>query len=331
MSLLTPWRFMIALVATGIIILGALTRRAELANEPSGLDGLIASLTEGTGRERMQALSGLVSSGRYAVPKLVSAAKSDPSNARPYLDALGEILLSDDAEVAELADNALVEMTDSNIPNLTSASQHVLVEHGVLRHTRALNALEALGAVRGTLNRNEPNYDAAYTVDLLILDQRWKGTDVDLALAGRLIKLGAVHIDRGSEVNPQVLAKLRQQFGRLTVRYRTTGCLGIYGTDAPYGVFLQSVVPGSPAEQAGLRQGDFIVRVDNLQRPSMTQLVEYLEKQTPGGRIQIAAQRSSGRRLLTKVALGTDFGTGTCACLSESTPTAASARLDAAR
>jgi len=84
--------------------------------------------------------------------------------------------------------------------------------------------------------------------------------------------------------------------------------LGLTGpTDTPSGeagAYVQSVVPGGPAEAAGIRAGDNIVGVDDDDVRSFDQLRGVISAYTPGDEVTVTLERD-GERLTVDVTLGT--------------------------
>ena len=55
--------------------------------------------------------------------------------------------------------------------------------------------------------------------------------------------------------------------------------------------YVEDILPGSPAEAAGLRPDDLIVYVDGLPTPDITTFNEILETYTPGSTVKLEVQR----------------------------------------
>ena len=79
--------------------------------------------------------------------------------------------------------------------------------------------------------------------------------------------------------------------------------LFLYGTDVPEFVLGQAVIgivePGSPAERAGLKQGDLVVSLDGKEKPDW-QAVQNDFLTSPGRTIPIVVERA-GRRIQTTI------------------------------
>ncbi|MCX7831371.1 MAG: trypsin-like peptidase domain-containing protein [Actinobacteria bacterium] len=83
--------------------------------------------------------------------------------------------------------------------------------------------------------------------------------------------------------------------------------IGIYGDDAskypeklPRGVkegaIVVQVIPGSPAEKAGLQRGDIIVQLDGTPIRSMEDLVSQVRTREPGDKVKIVYYRNDEKR-----------------------------------
>ncbi|HEX9895318.1 MAG TPA: M28 family peptidase [Gemmatimonadales bacterium] len=89
---------------------------------------------------------------------------------------------------------------------------------------------------------------------------------------------------------------------------RTSGYGAYLGTvpdmsDNPGGVQLSGVRAGSPAEKAGLKGGDIIVRIGPHEVPDLQAMTDALRAQAPGDVVDITFRRN-GELLTVKVTLG---------------------------
>lgn len=90
-----------------------------------------------------------------------------------------------------------------------------------------------------------------------------------------------------------------------TVHIGPTGFLGVGVSDAPNGsgALVQRVLPGAPAAQAGLAQGDRIVSVDNNPVNSATALTNLLDQHHPGDNVALGVLDSAGGQRTANVTL----------------------------
>jgi photosystem II stability/assembly factor-like uncharacterized protein len=72
--------------------------------------------------------------------------------------------------------------------------------------------------------------------------------------------------------------------------------LGVAGQDADAGAKLTQVVPGGPAEKAGLKVGDIALLMDSKPVLSYRQLVEQLKGRKPGDKLKLTVARNREAR-----------------------------------
>jgi len=75
------------------------------------------------------------------------------------------------------------------------------------------------------------------------------------------------------------------------------------GVDTTDGVVVQTVVPGSPADKAGLERADVITAVDNVPLKTDSAFAEIVSKHQPGDTVTLTVERGN-RTLQMKVTLG---------------------------
>ncbi|MGQ9851608.1 MAG: PDZ domain-containing protein [Aggregatilineaceae bacterium] len=82
--------------------------------------------------------------------------------------------------------------------------------------------------------------------------------------------------------------------------------LGVSVADTKDGVTVRTVVPGSPADDAGLRPGDVIEAVDGTAIETAQQMVEIIGGHVPGDEIVLTVSwRGDSRKVKVSVTLGT--------------------------
>ncbi len=79
--------------------------------------------------------------------------------------------------------------------------------------------------------------------------------------------------------------------------------LGVRYVARPRGAEIVEVIPGSPAEEAGLRVGDLVREVDGRSVSSSHPLAELLSLYRPGDRVTLTVERD-GEELEIRVTLG---------------------------
>ncbi|MBV9514706.1 MAG: trypsin-like peptidase domain-containing protein [Mycobacteriaceae bacterium] len=74
------------------------------------------------------------------------------------------------------------------------------------------------------------------------------------------------------------------------------------------GVVVRDVLPGTPAEQTGLHQGDVIISLDGVALTDATALTSVLDRHYPGDAVDLVWQDRTGQQRSAKVTLGTGPG-----------------------
>jgi S1-C subfamily serine protease len=130
---------------------------------------------------------------------------------------------------------------------------------------------------------------------------------VNTAIAGRAQNIGfALSID---SVKP-LLERLRSGGGEVTggafLGVSTSDLADVvdaakerFGIDREDGAFVQQVVPGSAAEEAGLELGDVIFEVDGRSVDGAADVGRIIQDKDPGDRVQIRYERDGEARTAT--------------------------------
>ena len=123
--------------------------------------------------------------------------------------------------------------------------------------------------------------------------------------SGGSIGLGfAIPIDLAKTISDEIIATgsvTHSYFGLQTVPIPPAAAAQ---AGVSQGLYVQGVVPGSPAAQAGLREGDVITTINGQPATSNTQLQEITLTKRPGETVDIGYERD-GKSATTKVTLGT--------------------------
>jgi putative serine protease PepD len=78
-------------------------------------------------------------------------------------------------------------------------------------------------------------------------------------------------------------------------------------TGNPLGVLVTGVIPGGPADKAGVKPGDIIVALGDIPIVSVQALQEVLAQHQPGDRVSLKVHREDGDHTLS-VTLGEQTG-----------------------
>ncbi|RMD70691.1 MAG: PDZ domain-containing protein, partial [Bacteroidetes bacterium] len=75
--------------------------------------------------------------------------------------------------------------------------------------------------------------------------------------------------------------------------------LELWGIDNPHGILVTRVLPGSPAERAGLKALDYLIGIDGQEVDEATSFTSLLRAHQPGDRIELTLVRKGERRTLS--------------------------------
>jgi serine protease Do len=139
-----------------------------------------------------------------------------------------------------------------------------------------------------------------------LFDVHGQVVGINTAIASRAQGIGfAVPIDPVKRELPQLIANGRVARGRLGVAIRSIdeALASALGLDHAQGALVARVVPGGPADQAGVRAGDLIVAVDGQDVKDAADLPRLIEADQPGTHVRLTLIRN-GRKLDFDVVLG---------------------------
>ena len=115
----------------------------------------------------------------------------------------------------------------------------------------------------------------------------------------------AVPINTLKSILPQLRDKGKVTRGYLGINIKNVesdeaAAFKLKGSD---GAFVEQVLPGQPADQAGVKPGDTIVRVDNIPVKETRDLIGYVSSKAPGTKVRLGLVRE-GRETSVNVTLG---------------------------
>jgi regulator of sigma E protease len=113
--------------------------------------------------------------------------------------------------------------------------------------------------------------------------QSWEGFMQDVAMeGGHTVPLQIRRAGKDTTLN--IRSEINPKFG-----------IAFSGITGESEVLVAKVIPGKPAEQAGLKEGDKILSVDNIKIPSATSLIEMVNG-SKGQPITIALERDGAKQ-----------------------------------
>ena len=139
---------------------------------------------------------------------------------------------------------------------------------------------------------------------LLNLDGKVVGINTAIVSVGQGIGF-AIPVNMARRVLSQLLASGRVTRGWLGVRIQplTADLAPAFGAKEGEGVLVGDVMPGSPAEAGGLRNGDVILEVDGQRTSDVPDLQRVIADKAPGHTAAITVLRE-GRRETVPVRIG---------------------------
>jgi S1-C subfamily serine protease len=116
----------------------------------------------------------------------------------------------------------------------------------------------------------------------------------------------AISIDTAKPIADQLVATGKVVHPYLGIEYvpLNPALSAQNGIPVPYGAYIQNVVAGSPAAQAGLQTGDVITAVDGTKIVTESGLAQMLSGDKPGDTVTLTVLRGN-QTLTIKVTLGT--------------------------
>jgi serine protease Do len=108
----------------------------------------------------------------------------------------------------------------------------------------------------------------------------------------------AIPVDALKDVLPQLVSAGKVARGRLGVAIQSVdpALAKALGLDRPKGAMVAEVEPGGPADRAGLRAGDLIVRVDQTEIAHSGELPRTVAKHAPGSKVKVEYVRERAQR-----------------------------------
>jgi S1-C subfamily serine protease len=115
----------------------------------------------------------------------------------------------------------------------------------------------------------------------------------------------AISIDAAEPIVEELIAngEINRGFLGITIQEITPSLAQQFELAVDHGVGIRSVQPGSPAEQAGLEQGDIIVRVDDQEIQTSGDLFDALTEHRAGDVVEVEYYHN-GESTTTEVTLG---------------------------
>ncbi len=157
--------------------------------------------------------------------------------------------------------------------------------------------LDSVAMMKIRMNPDEPGPHEHEWGGAVVLD----GSDRFLGFVTRVENSGLSRTIRAVHLLPVQVAKesLKEVVDRKqSIR---AGWLGIWMSEEPDQVRVEKVVPGEPAERAGLQAGDVIIRFNDTAIWSRDQFVRLLRSLSPEARVDLTVERDGRPQRLSAV------------------------------
>jgi serine protease Do len=111
----------------------------------------------------------------------------------------------------------------------------------------------------------------------------------------------AIPINMASRIMDSLIShgKVVRGWMGVSIQNITDTTAEIFGMDRPHGALVGQVTPGSPAEDAGVRQGDVVVSIDGKQVKDVEDLQLKIVDHDPGTKVDLGILRDGRERSIT--------------------------------
>ncbi len=305
------WRTVVAVAALTAILPASRGDEPGTAPTAEQIAGWIEQLGAAQFARREAATKSLLAAGRPAVEPLAAAIQvGDLEVASRGIEILRDMLAAE-PPLAAAAEAALEACAEGTRPAPARLAEAALDFHHLGQAAAARERLESLGAV--FVDQPLADLEGAKVE----FGRGWKGNGDDLGNLTRLPRLKSVALhgvpvdDRGLAVLGRLkgvsrielfgtgladdaIAALAVRLPDTDIDVRRGGKLGVGALAFGGPCEIQSVEPGSAADQAGVRPGDVVVGVDGAAVADFDGLTARVAGRIPGDTIRLAVDRRGG-------------------------------------
>lgn len=275
---------------------------------PEQIRMAIAQLNATDFHQRESAANSLFKLGVCAVPALKDAAENgSPEVMTRSFDILQRLYVIDDENVYEPVDKSIQQLLRSE--NLPAALRADRLSESIadLRQSRAVARLENLGAI--VINKR-PGSDSRQIgrvpIHYVLFGRNWTGGNDDFRLISRiddfrLAGLATVYVVRGSGITMDQRQELAAELPWVMFQERGPAMLGVSSAHRGNGCFVDEIVEGTAAEQAGLKKDDQIIEISGKPVDTFQDLVDIISDKVPGEVVPIVflRQQATGQDRMT--------------------------------
>jgi serine protease Do len=112
----------------------------------------------------------------------------------------------------------------------------------------------------------------------------------------------AIPINKAKDIIEELIHKGKVVRGYLGVYHQELdeNLAKTYGLEKPKGVLVTKVIEGTPAEKAGIKEGDIIIKIDDKEINSSQELRNTITKLEPGKKVIITILREENEKIVEK-------------------------------
>src|SRR5204863_1517014 len=124
---------------------------------------------------------------------------------------------------------------------------------------------------------------------------------INTAIRGNAQDIGfATPINTATRLLPMLKSgKVTRGYLGMSIREIDDQAKEAFGLTEARGALVQTVEPGKPADQAGIRQGDVVVDVDGHPIRNNRELIDYISYLPVGTSVKLTVVRDGQRKVLT--------------------------------
>jgi len=277
------------------VLLAAAFAASAADDAPAGLPTkhpLLEQLDHDEYDLRESATRQLILLGQQVVPVLKRAALEGSAEVSwRAIFALGEIAVAEELDRRNPAEDVLAELQHSADLSVARRSEELLKALPASREARAVEMVRSLG---GRIDESG---------SVVTLDGQWTGGDKGLRYIRHVTALRHVHIEPTANIGKPALAQFRANLPKgITVTQFGTAFLGVgaASNEGGGGMRVLTVGAGSPAAEAGLREGDVITGIDRAAVANFNDLVAIIREKNAGDEVTIKFTRTDADTGVTK-------------------------------
>lgn len=282
----------------------ALLLADETATKSSAdLTALVRDLGSSRFATRESATSELLKAGPAAIDVLARAAREGgPETAARSLEILNRLYASNQDASFDATEAALFELMKSDKTATRDRATRILE---LAADHRLQRAVAELGKMGGLVKYSDPSgvfAPAANPTTLrnrlpnnILITRRWTGGDEGLKQLLRLYHIPRLRIYRTklAPISDETLNAIAAEMGNIDeIQVRGEGYLGISAQQPAQECMVSTVAPESAAANAGIREGDVILKFGEHAVGTFPELIELLSDRVPGDKIPVVYRRN---------------------------------------